>query len=93
MSDELLPAGRRIRVSFDAVLPAAATPDQVLDWMKYATAFTGSMSDNNPLADHEMEAVTEPELTDTGRHSNVYERRARMIQDVRDRRDIRPTGG
>lgn len=66
MSDTM-PRGQRIAVSFDIALPARATQEQVLEWVKFASGFSGSMPSDNPLVDHDMEAITEPVLSDMGR--------------------------
>ena len=64
--EKALPAGRRIRVTFDIVLPAAATPADILEWIQFETCSGIALRPSNPLSGYDLEADTEPVLTDLG---------------------------
>jgi hypothetical protein len=64
--EKALPPGRRIRVTFDIVLPAAATPAEVLEWIQFETRSGLPLRPSNPLSGYDLEAETEPVLTDLG---------------------------
>lgn len=57
MSDiiEMRQEGELIKVEMEIRLPAAATPQQVKQWIEYETHRCGSISNSNPLLHHEME--------------------------------------
>lgn len=60
-----LPEGRLIKVESLVRLPAAATPDQVEEWIEFSAFGAGSMRLDNPLSTHEPESFTDLVLTDT----------------------------
>ncbi|WP_341702595.1 hypothetical protein [Ferrovibrio sp.] len=61
----VLPAGRLVRVEFEVCLPAAATTDQVEDWLNLHMG-CGGMFNDNPLSPHSPEPFTmQMVLTDT----------------------------
>lgn len=63
---EVLPATRIVRVVFEIALPAAANREQIEEWILFGLG-GGSMGPN-PLQNHEVEALSDLTLTDTGRH-------------------------
>lgn len=52
--DDLLPEGRLVRITFDVRLPAAATKEQIEDWVELSLG-CGSMAMDNPLSEYEPE--------------------------------------
>jgi hypothetical protein len=53
-------------VTFDIVLPAAATPAEILEWIQFETRSGLPLRPSNPLSGYDLEAETEPVLTDLG---------------------------
>lgn len=51
MSNDKLPEGTLIKVSFEMRLPAAATASQINEWARYAVLQSGGCSLENPLID------------------------------------------
>lgn len=72
--EKVLEAGRIIDVRFQFALPAAATKKDILDWVAYELE-KSSISMENPLFDHDLEAFREPVLADTGMILRVDERK------------------
>lgn len=68
---ETLPRSRVIHVELQIALPAAATHDEVMEWVRYSVGHNGSINDANPLYDHELTVIVEPVLTDAGHCSWV----------------------
>lgn len=66
---DILPRSRIVHVQFALALPADATRAEVLEWVTF-NLLGGSMSSDNPLNDHEVEAIAEPILTDTELHQH-----------------------
>lgn len=64
MSDNLLPAGRLVKVEFEVRLPVAATQEQVEDWIGLELGCR-AMSNGNPLAQESVEVYDDLMLTDT----------------------------
>lgn len=62
---EVMPLGRIVRVEFSLILPAAATREEVEEWIEYGLG-RGGVETGNPLLDHDLEAMSAPTLTDTG---------------------------
>lgn len=63
--DAVLPSGRLVRIEVDVILPAAATRAQVLEWVKFTLGW-GSLANDNPLSEHDIDVDDEPVLSDTG---------------------------
>lgn len=59
--DQVIPEGRVVMATTTFVLPAAATRAQVMEWFCLHMGY-GSMSADNPLSNHEPEALLEPIL-------------------------------
>lgn len=66
IDDDVIPAGRVVELSMAFVLPAAATKADILEWVRFELGGGGLRLDC-PLIHHELEAIREPTLTDTGR--------------------------
>lgn len=62
-----LPATRIIRCSFEFVLPVAATREEIDEWVKF-NLHAADLDTMSPLSDFDLDALTPPELTDTGLH-------------------------
>lgn len=63
----ILPRSRIIRVEFEMALPADASKDEVLEWVRF-NLWGGSMPIDSPLGHYGVEALCEPVLTDTETH-------------------------
>lgn len=50
--DQVLPEGALIRVQFELRLPAAATAEQVEQWLKYEISSVGKIGIDHPLVNH-----------------------------------------
>lgn len=57
MSDDVLPAGRLVKVEVEICLPVAASKSQIEDWLKLHFG-SGGMAGDNPLNEHDPEAFT-----------------------------------
>ena len=67
----VLRADRVIRAAFAFRLPADASKEEVLEWVSTFLGH-GSMDTNNPLASHDVVAIVEPRLEDTGSEIEEY---------------------
>ena len=56
MSDSQLPEGSLIEVKMTVRLPAAATDEQISEWLEAEVANSGGIDRGNPLSDHAPEA-------------------------------------
>lgn len=66
-----LPEGRIIRIEFEARLPAAATKEQIDQWVAFELG-SGSMPRDNPLGQHDLEYwQSKPALTDSGMNGRI----------------------
>lgn len=64
-NSEILQAGHIVDVHFQVALPVAASKSDILEWVMFNLGF-GSMATANPLADHDIETLREPVLSDSG---------------------------
>ncbi|HAR46419.1 MAG TPA: hypothetical protein DCS05_09700 [Nitrospiraceae bacterium] len=51
-------AMKRISVQFEADVPEEATDEQTEEWVRFCLHERGSMAADNPLATHDMEAIS-----------------------------------
>ena len=72
--DELLPADRIVECTFRFALPAAATKQEILDWVCLALG-VGGCDAGNPLENFELDAIQDPILADTKRRLQTEETR------------------
>ena len=63
----VVPKGRIVNVAFSVAVPETASREEVLEWVTSGLG-AGSLSMSNPLIDHDLEAITEPNLEDSGRY-------------------------
>jgi hypothetical protein len=56
MADEIMKAGRILRVTMEVLLPVDATMAQAQEWLEMEVGQFGSIGRNNPLIDQEPEA-------------------------------------
>lgn len=63
----ILPRSRIIGVQFELALPVDANTDEVLEWVRF-NLLGGTLSTDNPLNRFDVEALSEPTLTDTPMH-------------------------
>lgn len=61
--NDLLPEHSLISVTFTLELPATAAKSDILEWVCHGLSFGGLRMDN-PLSEHEVEALDEPVLKD-----------------------------
>lgn len=66
---EILPEGTLIEVSLTVRLPAAATDEQIQEWLNAEVASFGGMGEDNPLWNDAVEswANNDVDWSDTGR--------------------------
>lgn len=74
----LLPRGRIVRVTFDMIVPNAATRDDIEEWVRYETG-GGSISLDNPLSDHNLEPHGFPVLQDLGVNTDILDLRDQVV--------------
>lgn len=67
-----LPKSRVIDVYLQVVLPAAATREEIEEWLEAELCSRGGVDAENPLIDEGVEVVGEPTLTDTGLHLHEH---------------------
>lgn len=65
-----LPGSRVIKASFHFALPTPATEAQIEEWVKFELG-GGTLSGSNPLSDHELSAMGNVHLGDTGLHEHL----------------------
>ena len=73
---------RIIKVEFELVLPCDATKEQVLEWVASELHHAGGCSDDNPLLDHDVEALSEPTLSDTMMHLHEHVECAEKVENT-----------
>lgn len=71
---DLLPRGRIVRIDGEIILPAAATHNQVMEWVKFNMGW-GSIKTSNPLHEYEVELNGEPILRDSGSTTDLLDQR------------------
>jgi hypothetical protein len=64
----MLKRSRVVHVSFSVALPCDATHDQILEWLSCRLGYAGGIDLDNPLEDFDVDAISEPVLTDSNKH-------------------------
>jgi hypothetical protein len=59
---QTVPKGRVVSVRFEFAMPAAATREQVDEWIAYVTGARSSCMLTNPLLDFDLQALEMPRL-------------------------------
>jgi len=69
MSDavDVLPRSAIVRVEFEVALPCDASKEDILEWISYSLN-ESSLSRDNPLIKHELQAISEPTLSETNEY-------------------------